>query len=129
MEASSRHTTISFYHSLIQFFFFILNQNILWTMTSINSLTSFLMFIKILIIFSFLNNLTNAQGMSSRSLWNLYSFLNVVCTTDVCNKHGTCIPNTSNSFTCQCDPGFIGPTCNQGSFIRHNRQKNKLVVY
>ncbi|CAF3707486.1 unnamed protein product [Rotaria sp. Silwood1] len=62
-----------------------------------NSFTSYLMFIKILIIISFLNNLTNAQ----------------VCTPDVCNKHGTCIPATFNSFTCQCDPGFVGPTCNQ----------------
>ncbi|CAF3912434.1 unnamed protein product [Adineta steineri] len=66
-------------------------------MTSMNSLTSFLMLIYILIIFSFFINLTNAQ----------------VCTPDVCNKHGTCIPNTSNSFTCQCDSGFAGPTCNQ----------------
>ncbi|CAF1226026.1 unnamed protein product [Rotaria sordida] len=65
--------------------------------SSSNNLTSYLMFIKILIIISFLNNFTNAQ----------------VCTSDVCNKHGTCIPNTFNSFTCQCDPGFIGPTCNQ----------------
>ncbi|CAF1047784.1 unnamed protein product, partial [Rotaria sordida] len=44
-----------------------------------------------------MNNITNAQ----------------ICTPDVCNKHGTCIPNTSSSFICQCDSGFVGSTCDQ----------------
>ncbi len=78
---------------------------------------------EILFLFSFLINLTNAQGMYSRYPMKFILILHVVCTPDVCNKHGTCIPNISNSFTCQCDPGFIGPTCNQGSLIRKKKQK------
>ncbi|CAF1683348.1 unnamed protein product, partial [Adineta ricciae] len=66
-------------------------------MTSINSLTTTLMPIYILIILSWFNHLTMSE----------------VCTPDVCNKHGTCIPNNSNSFTCKCDAGFVGSTCNQ----------------
>ncbi|CAF1284937.1 unnamed protein product [Adineta steineri] len=66
-------------------------------MSSNNIFSSPIMFITFFIIFSFINNLSNAQ----------------ICTSDVCNKHGTCIPNISSSFTCQCDPGFAGPTCNQ----------------
>ncbi|CAF0807264.1 unnamed protein product [Adineta ricciae] len=54
-------------------------------------------FFTISIIFFHLNHLANAH----------------ICTSDVCNKHGTCIPDKSNSFTCECDPGFTGPTCDQ----------------
>jgi hypothetical protein len=32
------------------------------------------------------------------------------------------------SFTCQCDPGFIGPTCNQGSLTKDNREKKKRMA-
>ncbi|UJR36701.1 hypothetical protein I4U23_029418 [Adineta vaga] len=69
-------------------------------MLSNNFFTSSWMIITIYIIFSYLNNLTNAH----------------ICTSDVCNNHGTCIPNKSNSFTCECDLGFTGSTCDQGSF-------------
>ncbi|CAF4272198.1 unnamed protein product [Rotaria socialis] len=58
---------------------------------------SYLMWIKLLIFISYFNRVVDAQ----------------VCTPDVCNKHGTCMPNAINSFACQCDPGFVGPTCNQ----------------
>ncbi|CAF1380734.1 unnamed protein product [Rotaria magnacalcarata] len=59
--------------------------------------SSYLMLIKLLIVISYFNRFVDAQ----------------VCTPDVCNKHGTCMPNAINSFACQCDPGFVGPTCNQ----------------
>ena len=75
------------------------------------------MFIQIVWMSIFLNHLAQAEGRSRiRCDYSSLFDLHVVCTPDVCNKHGTCIPNVSNSFTCQCDPGFVGPTCNQGSF-------------
>lgn len=72
-----------------------------------------------LLIIPFFCILTNAQSMYLRWLECSWSYLNIeayfVCTPDVCNKHGTCIPNVYNSFTCQCHSGFVGPTCNKGS--------------
>ncbi len=56
-------------------------------------------------------------------VFKIISILKIVCTPDVCNKHGICIQNFYSSFICHCDPGFIGPTCNQGSLNVHNRGK------
>nr|XP_012218853.1 PREDICTED: cubilin-like [Linepithema humile] len=37
--------------------------------------------------------------------------VNTVCTSNPC-VHGTCVPNGANGFTCTCNPGYTGTTCN-----------------
>ncbi|XP_071569184.1 cubilin isoform X2 [Temnothorax nylanderi] len=37
--------------------------------------------------------------------------LNTACSSNPC-VHGTCVPNGANGFTCTCNPGYSGTTCN-----------------
>lgn len=131
------HSTITLVYNFsnifkfVLFFFLILNQNIVWTMISrSNNPTTYFMLINFLFIISLIHHFADAQG-TYFSVWFLVCYLvilHVVCTPDVCNKHGTCIPNALNSFTCRCDPGFAGQTCNEGSLLKIMifRRKNNL---
>jgi hypothetical protein len=56
----------------------------------------------------------NQRYETHSSLYTLLFVVDLVCTPDMCNHHGTCLMNQSNSFTCQCDPGFAGATCTEG---------------
>lgn len=96
-------------------FRFVHKQIILSTMPSFGRFTSSSMFLFVSLVVLF-----NIHSLHAQSKWHWPSslhrprFSRLACTPDVCNQHGTCIPNASNSFTCQCDPGFAGPTCDQG---------------
>ena len=36
------------------------------------------------------------------------------CASNPCQNGGTCVPNGNNTFTCLCDPEFVGSTCQTG---------------
>lgn len=124
MDISSRHPTISFYPSfywIFLFFFTFRSFILLWRCHRRTTARQFSCSFKLFssAFFSIIWQRHKVCSVDFNQVFSCCSFdHHVVCTPDVCNKHGTCIPNVSNSFTCQCDPGFIGPTCNQGSFAK-----------